>query len=135
MLTEQQLSGRALDAEVAEKIMDHVIHVDDNEGWCEHCGEEMMEYRLMRYRQQGGREPMETRCVPEYAESITAVAQVEDRIAELGLEHEYAGALLEQTGNTQYQSSLPVIVWAIVRATPEERCRAALSVIETNDSK
>lgn len=55
---------------------------------------------------------------------------LEDRIEELGLWSEYAGALLEQVGNPQYQSSLPVIVWAIVRATPEERCLAALRVIE-----
>ena len=49
MPTEQQLSGRALDAAIAEKVMDHVIHVDDNEGWCEHCGEEMMQYRVMQH--------------------------------------------------------------------------------------
>ena len=61
--------------------------------------------------------------------SLKAVEQVEDRIEQLGLELKYATALLEATG-TQYQSSLPVIVWAIVRATPEERCLTALSVVE-----
>jgi len=61
--------------------------------------------------------------------SLEDAKKAEDRIAELGLEHEYAGALLEATG-TQYQSSLPVVVWAVIRATPEERCLAALSVME-----
>jgi len=42
MVTETKLTGRSLDAAVAEKVMYHVIHEDDNEGWCKHCDEEMM---------------------------------------------------------------------------------------------
>ena len=65
--------------------------------------------------------------------SPQAAKQVEDRIEQLGLELKYATALLDQVGSPQYQSSLPVIVWAIVRATPEERCLAALSVMEAKE--
>jgi len=123
MVTEEKLTGRELNTAVAEKLM----------GWKRMPVESV--FGNFMYAPPDGSHQRWPVGVPAYSSDVAAAKQVEDRIAELGLEHEYAGALLEQTGNTQYQSSLPVIVWAIVRATPEERCRAALSVIETNDSK
>jgi len=100
MVTEEKLTGRELDNEIAIRVM----------GW---------------NAEKRGRWFSEAPC---YSSDPRAAAQVEDRINDLGLWREYASALLELTG-TQYQSSLPVIVWAIVRATPEQKCLAALEAI------
>jgi hypothetical protein len=45
-------AGREMDARVAEKVMGFDCkHVDDGEGWCQFCGEEMIEYSQMYWDQ------------------------------------------------------------------------------------
>lgn len=66
------LAGRELDAAVAERVMVGVGHVDDGDGFCARCHQEMMEWRIMRFKQQGGNPPAETPCVPEYSTDIAA---------------------------------------------------------------
>ena len=120
MVTEEKLTGRDLEMQIAERVMGWQRGGTTPSGnvWYEANGESYL--------------IGETRFTSVWTPStkLEAAAQVEDRINDLGLWHEYASALLELTG-TQYQSSLPVIVWAIVRATPEERCVAALEAIES----
>ena len=119
MVTEEKLTGRALNDEVAIKVMDwhrETVDAGDSRGpfenWIDAEGV-------------GQYEPREF----EPSASFEHVTAVEERIEELGLELKYATALLEATG-TQYQASLPVVVWSVIRATPEERCWAALAAID-----
>ena len=131
MVTEEKLTGRRLDFAVMDKIFGNVVLCDDYETAPEWRREQVSQPRKWHPRDS---HPPNTTCghcddlIPFYSSDCAATKEVEDRINELGLWHEYASALLEATG-TQYQSSLPVIVWAIVRATPEERCRAALKAM------
>ncbi len=71
------LNGRELDAAVAERVfIPPLKHLDNGDGFCVRCGVEMMEWRLMRFRQQGGDEPQEVPCIPEYSESIESAMEV-----------------------------------------------------------
>jgi len=115
MVTEEKLTGRALNDEVAIKLMGWRTHAVSESVW--HAEALHDSFHKESFRP---------------SESLEAAKQVEDRIEQLGLELKYATALLEATG-TQYQNSLPVMVWAVIRATPEERCLAALSVMEAKE--
>lgn len=106
------LSGRSLDALVAEKVM--AIQVK-NTSPCA-CGCEV------KYDSTG-------KVIKRYSTDMAAAIEVEDRIAELGLQDEYAARLRDQVGTFDF----PRDIWAIARATPEQRCRAALAAVSTQD--
>jgi hypothetical protein len=127
----EKLSGRELDAAVAESVMVHVVHVDNGEGFCENCGEEMLEWKQMRYRRQGGIEPVETRCVPEYSESIEAAMQVVERMREQG----WSFACTLYAGQFPYASFCKGTVatsrHAEADSLPVAICLAALAAVES----
>jgi hypothetical protein len=126
----KKLSGRELDVAVAERAMAHMAHADNGEGFCENCGEEMLEWKQMRYRQQGGIEPVETRCVPEYSESIAAAMQVVERMRERDLMPRLWAA---QLWNVEFwQVDLDVCEGShSSELLPEAICRAALAAVES----
>lgn len=65
--------------------------------------------------------------MPSYSEEITLAFQVEDRIAELGLRHEYYHAL----GNVVAASVKERFFdsFDLIHASAEHRCRAALVAV------
>ena len=66
-------------------------------------------------------------AVPPYTESILATHQVEAEIERRGLQRPYLQALSEEV---RCVSSDPYVsLWAMLRATPEQRCRAALRAV------
>jgi hypothetical protein len=77
--------------------------------------------------------------------SLELASDVEKKVAELGLQEKYIDALLEMTGAENasvYPSAMEVegacpprwdayqVLWALVHATAEQRCNAALKAIE-----
>ena len=66
---------------------------------------------------------------PPYSTNISAAMEVENRIAELGLENEYTIALWDAVGTgTPSSRSL----WFCIHATPEQRCLAAIEASKEN---
>jgi hypothetical protein len=65
-------------------------------------------------------------------EEIEAAMQVEDRIAELGLQAQYVSALqlIGDKSTTARVITDTGRLWRLVHATAEQRCRAALAAIE-----
>lgn len=127
-MPDEQLSGRELNAVIAERVMavpepprseaphEHYSITTHKSGcWIWHYGN----------NQEGQWEPM------PFSESIEAAMKVEDRIAELGLCRAYIESLYSVIAESQ---NLRVISdWDIVHASAEERCRAAWAAIETKD--
>ena len=68
------------------------------------------------------------RGMPHYSTDIAAAVQVEDEIERRGLIRPYLDALWDVTGNLYARG--PQAMWALLRATPEERCQAALKALE-----
>ena len=71
-------------------------------------------------------------------ESIEAAFQVEDRLAELGLQNDYIAHLWIVVGATRnginfWTADNFKAFWLCVHATPEQRCRAALAAIESKE--
>jgi hypothetical protein len=141
----KKLSGRELDAAVAERVMGHVIHVDNGEGFCENCGEEMLEWKQIRHRQQGGVEPVETRCVPEYSESIEAAMQVVEKLWQMGWQVEMVNCHKPETLITEnacwwyvrfINNENDMNNWsAEADLLPEAICHAALAAVESSGDK
>ena len=65
------------------------------------------------------------RDVPYYSTDHTAARLLEDDIEARGLQQQYETALIEATGATYFDYGV-VDVWPLIRATPEQRCRAYL---------
>jgi len=75
--------------------------------------------------------------LPEYSSDISAAYAMEEKIKEMGLEKQYAAALLVELGitNSAYTGSPTAImeieeVFAIAHASAEDRCLAAVRVVE-----
>lgn len=66
---------------------------------------------------------------PYYSIDIAAAFQVEDRIAELGLQRQYIIALRGET-RAQMIAAACGYEWKLVHASPEQRCRAALECVK-----
>lgn len=117
---------RKLDAEVAERLMgwtrySEVVHRTDNrtiEGVL-YCPPDYPEVS------RGG-----LNCVPYYSSDIAAAMKVEDRIAELNLKKEYVTALAIIAAKAATEAGEIFGYWHIAHATAEQRCRAALSLVE-----
>lgn len=69
-----------------------------------------------------------------FSESIEAAMQVEDRIAELGLQGNYVAALWEvlggQIGVNFWNKSNFETMWLCTHASAEQRCLAALKAVQ-----
>lgn len=67
--------------------------------------------------------------VPEYSTDPAAARLVEDEIARRGLWEEYANALLDilDISDTDLYDNSARASWQVLRATPEQRYRAALA--------
>jgi hypothetical protein len=65
-----------------------------------------------------------------YSTSIEAAMQVEDRIAELGLRTRYVLELAKIVDPRESrEDKVALLWWALVHASAEQRCRAALAAI------
>ena len=80
------------------------------------------------------------RMLPLYSKSIEAAFQIEDRIAELGLQNDYTAYLWIEVGATRNGTNFWTAdnfkaFWLCVHATAEQRCRAAIAAAqeENND--
>jgi hypothetical protein len=133
----EKLSGRELDAAVAERAMAHIAHADNGEGFCENCGEEMLEWKQMRYRQQGGIEPVEMRCVPEYSESIEAAMEVVEKMRRDHFRFACNDRCDPKSG--EWWAEFATLEYerggqASAGTLPEAVCRAALTAVESSGS-
>lgn len=134
-MLDEQLSGRELSEAVALRVMGEVP--------CE-------KWRSINFGRGGGAAMMNEgcehngKCFPAetgpspYAEKTEAAFQVQDRIAELGLQNDYIAHLWEAVGATRnginfWTADNFKAFWLCVHATPEQRCRAALACL--NGSK
>ena len=64
----------------------------------------------------------------KYSENIADAYQMEERIAELGMEKEYGKHLCISVDQLWYLQEFKD-VWSLIHATPEERCKAALMMV------
>ena len=70
--------------------------------------------------------------IPRYSESIEAAFQLEDRIAELGLQRQYYRALVNVVATS---ISDRLFQWFdLVHATAEQRCRAAIAAAQKGNN-
>ena len=122
-------STTGLDSAIAESILPDRRCIDGGDGWCEACGMEMMEYQMMRWEQQGGDRPTESRCVPAYSASIEAAMEMEDRIAAMSLQSAYYRALLDVVAASIKDRLFHH--FDLIHATAKQRCQAALQVLGT----
>lgn len=105
-------AGRELDALVAERVM----------GWTRRArGHSMLMVDVWDGPVDG---PVGIAAwrIPAYSTDIAAARLVEDEIERRGLSSEYTGALAVRIRGD---------LWDLLRATPEQRCRAALVVVRT----
>ena len=65
---------------------------------------------------------------------IAAAYQMEERITELGLINRYCWELIKNAANKEEQTHTRQS-WALIHATPEDRCRAALKAIKIKNEK
>jgi len=125
------LSGRELDAAVAERVMGWV--------WWATTLRFSAERRRALFQPElknpdyqladGSEEPFtgDNYFISHYSSSIAAAFEMQSRISDLGLAQEFAVALgqILLRGNTQ-----PITAFDYANATAEQRCRAALQAVE-----
>lgn len=66
---------------------------------------------------------------PRYSSDIAAAMQVEGRIAEMELQSRYAAALWIVAGDDAEKANQHYGNWDLIHATAEQRCRAALAAV------
>jgi hypothetical protein len=125
-MTNDNGEARARDAEVAEKVM----------GWesacCDLCGDQLIP---------PGGEMCKFVSVPAYSTDAAAAAVMEAEIERRGLREHYIHALIRELelGASIYPTAVECaeeradpydVLWAFLRATPDQRCRAILTAIE-----
>lgn len=120
-MADKELSGRSLDAAVAEKVMQRKV------SWSAAIYGDWMD-------RSSGRDDVH---VARYSSSVEAAMQVEDRIAERGLQNDYIAHLWSVVGATRnginfWTADNFKAFWLCVHATAEQRCRAALAAIESS---
>lgn len=78
-----------------------------------------------------GRQP---NALQRYSTDPTATRQVEDEIERRGLQQRYtvllSQRLMDFSGWLSWRDS-----WALIRATPEQRCRAALDAVRLQEAR
>lgn len=119
-MADDQLSGRELDREVARKVI-------------------KLPESLISINGPIGRDGHPVREIEYYSSDMEAAMQVEDRIAELGLQNDYIAHLWIAVGATRrngvnfWTADNFKAFWLCVHATAEQRCRAALAAIGDKD--
>jgi hypothetical protein len=72
--------------------------------------------------------------VPAYSTNPTAIRLAEDEIERRGLQDEYMTALFEIVFNASFEQYVNTHeIWRIIRATPEQRARAALAALNKKE--
>lgn len=98
-------------------------HIKNGVVYCSaDCYERIGDFALDDYRERRA----------HYSTSIADAWLAEERIAELKLKKQYVEALQEIVG-TRRDIVLKFTIWALVHATPEQRCLAALKATENRD--
>jgi hypothetical protein len=69
--------------------------------------------------------------VPNYCGDVAAVVRLEERIGAMGTEQAYVNSLLTMLRDEG--GKLTVSAWQIIRATPRQRCIAALKAIQNKE--
>jgi hypothetical protein len=128
-VSDKELSGRELDAAVAERVMGYRNHNPE----LINLTPTHMAWHTAISPTTGNRE-----IVPCYSSSIEAAMQVEDRIAELGLQNDYVAHIWSVVGATRngvnfWTADNFKAFWLCIHATAEQRCRAALAAIESKE--
>lgn len=113
-------TGRDLDAEVAERVMGWARQPDYNYWMTFLAGSFQLRALIATWKP---------------SESVDTAMQVEDRIAELGKQGDYIAALWDVMGADRgvnfWTASNIEAFWLCVHATAEQRCRAALSAVDS----
>lgn len=130
---EQRVAGVTLDAEIASRVM----------GWTDVSEKQMWSFPEdltdpnaqaepdgfeLRGLPPGATEGGGERAVPGYSTKIAAALLVEDEMERRGLGVEYMVALAHRIGFSGFSTLGWADLFKYVRATPLQRCRAALVV-------
>jgi hypothetical protein len=115
--------NRELDAQVAEQVM----------GWRNTSNAYVINGL-------GGDDPAQPnrgiQRVPRYSASIEAAMQVENRIAELGLQTRYVLELAKIVDpRSNRNDAVMSLWWALVHATSEQRCRSAYAAVKDQNGE
>lgn len=93
--------SRELDKLIAEKVMGFSGHEDDGEGFCEECGEQMLEYQQLYWDQNAWLRkirprPTGTQCFGKrYSSNIAAAWQVVEKFRRGDIQHNMAAACVD----------------------------------------
>ena len=123
MKTWEEMAPRERDAAIAKQVMGwaQVDDKDGEEGWGVPPGSEGVSWVGSPFQN-----------YPHYTTDHAAARLVEDEIERRGLRNEYVRALIAP-GAEEVTSYLWYVghddLWALIRATPEQRCRAAWQVM------
>ena len=127
-----KLEGREMDALVAERVMGcEKVYWRELNGnkqvFCDCLDEFDIRGRLHEAR--NANIPM---LLAYYSTDIAAAWLVEERIKELGLIEEYCMQLNRIANNTwDWRDGMKnALLWQLIHATPEDRCRAALKALD-----
>ncbi len=122
------LTPRERDLLVAEHVMGYRRVTDDTADYAgtRHGGEVLLPpgetfASMQEWLPRRGVIPFGYFVTERYTVSPREARAVEDEIARRGLGSQYAGALAGLLGDTD--------LWTVIRATPEQRCRAALITV------
>lgn len=115
-----ELTGRELDAAVAERVM----------GWFDLKFLPQPNY-FIGYAPAMNKDAQCAVPVPPYSSSIADAMEVENKIAELGLQTRYVLELAKIVDpRNSREDKVAALWWALVHSTAEQRCRAALAARE-----
>ena len=137
----KELTGRELELEVAKRVFgfrwfhcesehgperNQILSEDQVETW------RSLDWQCVEI--EGPKEDQfnDDTAAPKFIRSIEAAMRVQDRIAELGLQTRYVlelGKIVDPRESRDEKVAL--LWWALVHASAEQRCRAALAAIET----
>lgn len=118
-------TSRDLDARVAERVM----------GWCQETSHITPKATVTSWRAPAGTLPIPYLLnffgdIPLLSADPAAARLVEDEIERRGLWRAYTEALLLAVIDLPPGVDTIFEGWALIRATPEQRCRAALAAVE-----
>ena len=123
------LTGRALDAAVAERVMGW--RVQPNAWDSRSCDERTPRYDYGVVEADRGVRG----GVPRFSTSHDAVATVRAEIERRGLRGHFVYALAKQFGfSFEIEPFDEIAVWIFLNATPEQQCRAALAAVGAHNA-
>lgn len=116
------VAGRKLDAEIARRVMRwNVISGNGDPAGCP-------PQPIVGLNETGPRH-VNLSPVPRYSTDPAAARLVEDELERRGLHHEYSVLLAIDVFRTRHGWQDWQDTWAVIRATPQQRCRAALKSV------